>query len=303
MSSGTATVQRFGKPGATEFILLGVLSTAWGSSYMFTKVAVAEFSPISLVAIRIFIAAIIMCCILTARNGWPRLTRRDLAAFAFLGFIANALPLTLIATSVSYVDSSVPAVTMALVPLITACFGILRKEYPDWRNVLGIIVGLAGILALFGPDAFTSFGSSAKGLLAASSAAVVFAASLFGMALVRHHNSFTTTTLILIFATFWMIPVALLVDGLPPHLPTHAVMGAVLVLATLNTAMGNLLLFALVSRAGPAFTSYNNYLAPVAAVTCGVAFLGEALTLRAVVGIILVLLGVAISTLRRRAGA
>jgi drug/metabolite transporter (DMT)-like permease len=97
-----------------------------------------------------------------------------------------------------------------------------------------------------------------------------------------------------------MIPAAFFMGGVPQHFPSHAALASVIVLATLNTAVGNLLLFALVSRAGPAFTSYNNYLAPVAAVFCGVVFLGEVLTLRAVLGVILVLAGVAISTLRRR---
>lgn len=300
MSSGTGGEPRFGKPGAVEFMLLACISTAWGSSYMFTKVAVNELSPIMLVALRVLLAAAIMACVLTFRRGWPRLSWRDVATFAFVGFIANALPLTLIATSVSYVDSSVPAVTMALVPLITLCFGVLRGDYPDWRSVAGIIVGLAGIMALFGPDAFTSFGSSAKGLLAATSAAIVFSASLFCMALVRQHNSFIVATFILIFASLWMIPVALIVDGVPTHWPSDAAMVSVAVLAIVNTAAANLLLFALVVRAGPAFTSYNNYLAPSIAVTCGVLFLGEALTFRAVLGVVLVLAGVAISTLRGR---
>lgn len=300
MSSGAISPVRFGKPGTTEFVLLGCISLAWGASYMFTKVAVSELPPVTLVAIRLFIAALAMSCILTLRGGWPRLSSRDLAAFALVSFASNALPLSLIATSVSYVDSSVPAITMALVPLITACFGALVGRYPDWRSIVGIGVGLAGVLVLFGPEAFTSFGSSAKGLLAASGAALVFSASLFSMSLVRHHNSLAVATILMIFATIWMIPIVLLLNGGLPHWPSNAAVMAVLTLAFLNTAAANLMLFALVARAGPAFTSYNNYLVPAVAVICGVTFLGEALTGRALAGVVLVLAGVAIATVARR---
>ena len=53
-------------------------------------------------------------------------------------------------------------------------------------------------------------------------------------------------------------------------------------------------MFALLPRAGPAFTSYNNYLVPAVAVACGAIFLGEALKLRSMTGVVLVLCGVAI---------
>ena len=74
-----------------------------------------------------------------------------------------------------------------------------------------------------------------------------------------------------------------------------------LVLALFNTAAANLLVFALIARTGPAFTSYNNYLVPAVAVACGSLFLGEAFTIQSAVGVALVLAGVAVSTVSRRA--
>jgi drug/metabolite transporter (DMT)-like permease len=142
--------------------------------------------------------------------------------------------------------------------------------------------------------------ATARGLVSAIGASMVFAASLFAMALVRHHDALVVTALSLTSAALWTIPIALLVDGVPQALPGLGVMGAVLVLALWNTAASNLLMFALVPRAGPAFTSYNNYLVPAVAVVCGTIFLGEPLTFRAVIGVVLVLAGVAISTFRLR---
>lgn len=46
-----------------EFALLGLLALLWGLSYLFIKVAVAEIPPIPLIAIRVSVAAAILCIV------------------------------------------------------------------------------------------------------------------------------------------------------------------------------------------------------------------------------------------------
>lgn len=289
----------FGVPGAAEYLLLGGISFAWGTSYMFTKVAVGEIPPVTLVALRLVIASAVMLALVAARRPrWP--SGRDLGAFALVGLLSNGAPLSLIAISVSHVDSSVTAITMALVPLITACLGVFVGSYPNLRNIVGISLGLLGIFVLFGPEAFATFGDGTRGLIAAVAGALIFSTSLYIVRMVRHHDPVMITALSLTSAMLWTIPVALLLDGMPAAWPSLAATGSVLVLALLNTAASSLLMFALLRRASPAFTSYNNYLVPVVAVVCGTIFLGEPLTAGSVAGVVLVLAGVTISTMRFR---
>lgn len=287
-------------PGLTEYSLLLALGIAWGSSYMFTKIAVADLHPLTLVAVRTFIAAAVLLALLGLQGGFRRLSLGDVASFALVGLVAIALPLGLIAWSVSHVDSSVTATAMALVPLITALMAMLRGEYPSWRNIIGIGVGIVGIGVLFGPDAFASFGDSAKGVLGALGASVAFSASLFAMNRLRHFESSTVSALSMGFAAPWSILFAILFDDIPDHLPDNHILGAVAVLALFNTAAANIMLFAIARRAGAAFTSYNNYVVPGVAVLCGTIFLGEPLTIAKLIGVLLVLAGVTISTYRRR---
>lgn len=288
-------------PGLTEYALLLALGLTWGTSYLFTKVAVGEVAPFTLVAVRTVMAAGLLMALVGLQHRSLKLSLRDLAAFALVGLVSNALPLSLISLSASYVDSSVVATSMALVPLITMCLTMLNGEYPTRRAVLGIVIGLAGIGILFGPSAFLSFGDSAKGALCALGASVVFSCSLIAMGLVRHHGSMRVAAFSLVAAAFWSVLMALVFEGVPSALPSHTVMGAVVVLAVLNTACASLLLFALVPRAGASFTSINNYLVPVIALVCGAIFLGEALTLQKICGVAVVLVGIAVSTFRRGA--
>lgn len=298
MSSTNAGMPR---PGVAEFALLAGVSLAWGTSYMFTKIAVGVVPPFTLIAVRTIIAAVAMAAMLALSGGMRRLPWRDVGWLAIVGLMANAAPLCLIATSVSLVDSSVTATTMSLVPLITALFAAFRGDFPSVRALVGIAIGFAGIAVLFGPEAFVGFGDSARGAAAAIGASVIFSASLFVMARVRHLPPLVVATWAVGFAALWVLPVALAIEGVPPEVPQATVLGAVLVLAIVNTAASNLLVFALVARTGPAFTSYNNYLVPAVAVVCGSLFLGEAFTVQSATGAALVLAGVAVSTISRRA--
>jgi drug/metabolite transporter (DMT)-like permease len=289
-------------PGAAEYALLAAVSLTWGSSYMFTKVAVSAIPPLTLIVLRTGIAALFMSAILAFSGRMTRLSWRDIGILALIGLTVNAATLCLIAISVSFVDSSVTATTMALVPLITAVLAVFRGDYPTSRNILGIAVGLAGIVVLFGPQALMGLGDSAMGAAAAISASIIFASSLFVSGLARRHHPLLVATASLVSAALWTLPVALVSDGLPSAIPGSQVIGAVVVLALLNTAVASLLVFALVGRTGPAFTALNNYLVPAVAVACGSVFLGEAFTVQKAAGVALVLAGVAISSMRRKPG-
>jgi len=290
---------RSGAPGLVEYLLLGGISLAWGTSYMFTKIAVVEVPPLTLVMLRLILAATVTLGYVQLRGiPWPK--RGEIRLFALVGLLSNAAPLCLIAVSVSYVDSSVTAITMSLVPLITVWLGIFAGTRPDLRSVIGIALGLVGVFILFGPDAFVSFGSGTRGLLAAVAAALIFSVSLFVSRRVRHIDASMVTAMSLTMAMVWSILFALVVDGLPRGVPQPAVLGAIVVLGLWNTAAASLMMFGLLARATPAFTSYNNQLVPGVAVVCGTLFLGEPLTLVSIIGVILVLIGVAISTVRTR---
>lgn len=52
----------------TEIPHLALLALLWGSSYLFTKVAVAEIPPVSLIALRVAGAAVFLVAIMALRR-------------------------------------------------------------------------------------------------------------------------------------------------------------------------------------------------------------------------------------------
>ena len=86
------------------------LSLAWGSSFLWIKVAVQEIGPFTLVAFRLlFGIAGLFAVVLLRRPKWPE-TGRLWVALAILGVTNTAVPFTLISWGELFIDSAVASI-------------------------------------------------------------------------------------------------------------------------------------------------------------------------------------------------
>jgi drug/metabolite transporter (DMT)-like permease len=97
-------------------------------------------------------------------------------------------------------------------------------------------------------------------------------------------SALTITTLV-------YVPVVLVADGPPGHLPSAKVVWCVVALAAVCTAAAFMLLFALVGEVGPVRATTITYVNPAVAVVAGALVLGEPVTVWTVVGFALVVTG------------
>jgi drug/metabolite transporter (DMT)-like permease len=81
--------------------------------------------------------------------------------------------------------------------------------------------------------------------------------------------------------------------ALPKGLPSLQAIGALAGLGVIGTGFSLLLYFRLIANVGPTRTSTVTYLVPVWALLYGGLLLGEAITARSVLGLVLILAGVA----------
>src|SRR5438552_18971311 len=100
-----------------------LLSAIWGSSYMFIKVGVRDFSPAAMVELRLLLAGAVLVLFLAVRRGLGGV-RRALAPGSFVGVIGMALPFLLISWGETRVDSGVAAVATSSVPIIVAMLAL-----------------------------------------------------------------------------------------------------------------------------------------------------------------------------------
>ena len=89
-----------------DYLLLLLLSAIWGSSFLFIKLAVATIPPMTLVAARLVLAALVLLLFLAATGRRLPRDRGIWRGFLLVGVIGNVVPFFLINWGEVTVDSS-----------------------------------------------------------------------------------------------------------------------------------------------------------------------------------------------------
>ena len=283
---------------AVEWGLLILLSVVWGGSFFFNQVAVAELPPLSVVATRVAGAALILLVVLRAFGiALPR-DRRVWAAFLVMGLLNNAIPFTLIVWGQTQIASGVAAILNASTPVFTVILAnFLTSDEPmTGRRMAGVLLGLAGVAVMIGGSAVEALGGEVLAKIAVLGAAVSYSlASIFGRGFRRMDVApMATATGQVMMSSLILVPLALLFDRpwtLP--MPSAAALGSLAGIAAFSSALAYVIYFRLLATAGATNLMLVTLLAPVTAILLGVAFLGEVLMPRHVVGMALIAAGLA----------
>lgn len=265
----------------------------WGMPYLLIKVAVEELEPSQLVLLRTGIAAVLLLPYAAARGHLRPVLRawRPLLAFTALEL---AVPWLLLADAERDLPSSLTGLLVAAVPLVAAFAGRLAgdEDRLDRTRLLGLLVGMAGVAALVGLDVE---GGRTRAVVLVGIVVVCYAvAPLVVSRWLDDVPSTGVTAAALGLTALAYAPVGS--RGL--EMPSARVALAVVLLALLCTVAALLAFFALIAEAGPQRALVITFVNPAVALVLGIALLGEPLTLGALVGFPLVLLGCVLATRR-----
>ena len=278
--------------------LLFFLAAIWGASYMFIKVAVDEIEPAAMMFVRTAVAAVLLAAFLAMRDG-ARALREVRDAWApglVLGVVNAALPFTLIAWGEKHIDSGVAAIANASVPIFVVLLAIRFRpsERVTGVRLAGIVVGLVGVAFLAGgrPGAGWWYVAGTLAVVLASLAYAV--GGLYGQARVANVRGPVLATASMAGGAVVLLPLAAL--QVPESAPGWEAAGAVAALAVLGTALAQLILFRMLRLHGAARLSLVTYLMPAVALVYGALLLDEEITGAMLVGMALILAGVALGS-------
>jgi drug/metabolite transporter (DMT)-like permease len=284
---------------AREWGLLALLSLLWGGSFFFVGVAVKELPPLTLVTLRVGLAAALLWTCAPLIGVSPPRSMRAVAALAALGFGNNALPFALIAWGQTHLPSGLASILNAATPLFTvlAAHILTVDEKLSGLKVLGAVAGMAGVAWLIGSDvlrggAATHMWAELAVLAAALSYALsaIFARRMRSLGLKPIDVAAGQATL----ATIFLAPLALAIDRpwtLP--MPSEAVVGSVLAIAIFSTALAYIVYFRILASAGATNVLLVTLLVPATSVILGALFLRERLAAHQFVGFALIAVGLA----------
>lgn len=272
-----------------QWALLGGLAVLWGASFFFSKVALAELPPFTLVLGRFGLAALAL--LTAARLSGQRIPRspRLWAGFLVLGALNSFIPFGLIAWGQVELTSGLASILNATTPLFTALVAhVWGDERLTDNRVAGVLVGFAGVCVLIGPGALGSLGAHTLAELAILGAAVSYAfAGSYGRRF-RALPPVVAVAGMMTTASALVLPVALVMDR-PWTLTVGArTWGALLALALLTTALGFVIYFRLLATAGATNVMLVTLLMPVIALLLGWFLLGESITGSALAGMALI---------------
>jgi drug/metabolite transporter (DMT)-like permease len=272
-----------------DWILLLTLSLLWGGSFFFVEIALGGLPPLSVVWGRVALAALILAVVL--RGHWPK--RVVWPALLVQGFLNNVIPFTLFAVAQGQITGSLAAILNATTPLFTVLVAHVATvdERMTGAKVAGVICGFAGVVVMMAGESLA--GDNLAKLACLGAALAYGVAGVWG----RRFKAMGVTPMQTAFgqvaaSTLLLLPVWLLVDqpwGLP--MPSAAVVGAMLGIAGLSTALAYLIFFRVMASAGPTNLSLVTFLIPVSAALLGAVFLGERLEPRHMMGFALILVG------------
>jgi drug/metabolite transporter (DMT)-like permease len=282
---------------ALEWGLLLTLSVLWGGTFLFQKVALAALPPFTVLLVRVGLAAAALG--LMARVTGHRLPPlgRAWTAFVVMATLNNVIPFSLILWGQTRIASGLAAILNACTPLFTAVLAhfLTADERLTPRRVAGVLLGLAGVVLMIGPDTLGGLGRDVLAQLAVLAAGVSYTcAGIFGRRFAGTPPLVTATGQVTA-STVLILPVALLVDR-PWSLaaPGTRVWLALLGLAIISTALGYIVYFRILATAGATNLLLVTLLMPAIAVALGAYVLGERLAPRHLGGLALVAAGLAV---------
>ncbi|MDN3556440.1 DMT family transporter [Halomonas maura] len=278
-----------------DTLRLILLSSLWGMSFIFMRVAVPEFGPVPLILVRMGVGALLMLPLLLGRH-YLRQVWENKGKLTILGLVNHVLPFSLLALATTRLEAGFTSLINATTPLFTALLGALFFATPvHRRQYLGLALAFFGVYVLSADRLDFALGGDGWFILAVLGATFCYGiATNFSKTYLPHlpvrvlaAGSCAMSALILLLPGLWLWPEA----------PIGALGWANgLALAVFSTTVAFLLYFGLIASAGATATSTVTFLVPVSALLWGYLLLDETLSLQVLAGMAITLAGTAIAT-------
>jgi drug/metabolite transporter (DMT)-like permease len=261
-----------------------------GGSFFFNGVVLRELPPLTVVFLRVTLAALMLLPLLRlykvrfpdSLSGW--------APFIAIGLLNNVLPFSLVVMGQTYIPSGLASILNATTPLFTVVvMAVAGEEKLHVRRIAGVVAGLIGVIILQG-GAFGWESGQGLGILLCLAAAFSYGLSaLLARRCLSNSPPLGTATFQLLASAAMMTAVAGLVER-PWQLPMPGAVtwSAVIGLAALSTALAYIVFFQILRRSGATNVMLVTLLIPVTAILLGVLVLGEKISAREIVGALVI---------------
>ncbi len=274
----------------SDFLLLILLASIWGSSFIFMRATAEVFGPIALITVRIVVAALCLFLFLFTQERKQEFIE-NWRSLAWVGIISSAIPFCFLAYASISLTAGTVSILNAMTPIFTAWIAhIWLKDKMSKLQFLGLAISICGLTILV----WDKVSWELKTWLPILSG--VMAALLYGVAsnsmkkYLSEVSTLTKTAGSLFFAAIFMLVL------LPFFLPDFNAISNTqwlyaIFLGVVCTALAYFIFFRLINNIGPARSVSVTFLIPIFSFLFGYLLLGEVVTARMWGAIAIILFG------------
>lgn len=282
-----------------RIVLILLTGLALGSSVVVVRVGLVEIQPLPLAVLRLTVASLAFIITLRLlRREMPR-DPRTLFDIALVGMANTAFPLLAFTVALQFLSSGVLTIYLALIPLFTALMAHvwLEQERLTLLKIAGLVVSFGGVIFLL-ITRTTGLVASVAGqdiiaqILVLGGVLAVAAATVYTRLRLRGADALMVAALQTVVAWLAVSLFAVFFSTIDLGEITWRGWTAVVYTAIVGSFVGFFLLFYLIRRYGATASALPSYVMPAVSAFLGVLILGEIITLPLVVGAVLILAGV-----------
>lgn len=264
------------------------IALTWGASFLFIAIAIDHVATGVVPMARLAFGAAALACFPAARH---RIAREDWRRIAILAFVSMTIPFYLYPLAEKTVSSSITGMINGSIPITTVvAAAILTRSMPSRRRILAVLIGFGGISMISFGSVGSDKGASIHGVLFLLAATCCYAfTSILSRELQVKYGTLCTLMWTELVALTFSLPL-----GVPALFDSEfawSSLFALMVLGTVGTGLAYVVYGTLMVRAGAVRGVVGVFFTPIVAIILGVIFRDDKVTVLAVVGMCVVIVG------------
>ncbi len=278
----------------TDILLLILLAAVWGSAFFNIKIATYTYDTISLVFVRVFFAVIALAFYCSYKNIKIMAFSKDWKLYAIVGLCNIVIPFLLIAYGTNKVQSYLAAILMSTTPLsgtILAHF-FTKNEKLNFFKLAGVVMGFAGVIFLFFDKLVISESNFIYALIILCGSTFYVIGGILTLKFMKNKGNENVAISTVVWSLIFLFPLFLIQKPWANLNPSLESTIALIYLGIFPTGFAWMLRFHLLTKVGLVFQTQVAYLIPLFGVFFGYLIMGEQITWRVMVSLIIIIAGI-----------
>lgn len=269
----------------------------WGTTYLGIRIGVAGFPPFFFSLTRLIIAGLIFLALFLRENAFQSVTRKLVFGHMIAGGLLFSMGNGLVSVAEVHISSSLAAIISSMIPVWIVLLNLVlnKSEFPGFKVIAGTLLGVAGIVVIFGGQIGFDQHEVRSGALLMVVAGLGWAGGSILIKKLKEPISVTgAATFQMLGGGIILLPFSLLTEDWSSIDPSRESIIALAYLIVFGSILAYICFLYALRYLPVTVVSMYAYINPIVALIVGWLWLGEPLSVRIMLGVLITLAGVII---------